>query len=126
MRNKGIAVLLLGAILALFSCTKLETDDLTGSFWNGTLTATSFANGEHADLAFDFKERKADFTYLPYGELKPEEGVMLYSMTEDTFTIQSANEILNGEWKIASATKLEMILERTDGKNTFTIKINKK
>ena len=51
---------------------------------------------------------------------------MLYSMTEDTFTIQSANEILNGEWQIASATKLEMILERTDGKNTFTIKINKK
>ena len=126
MRNKGIGVLLLGALIALFSCTKLETDDLVESFWNGTLTATSFADGEHADLAFDFKEGKADFTYLPYGELKPEEGVMLYSMSTDTFTIQSANEILNGEWKITSATKQEMTLERTEGKITLIIKINKK
>lgn len=124
MRNKRIGVLLAGALIALFSCTKFESDNLAGTFWNGTLTATDYAEGEYTDLAFAFKEGKADFTYLQYGELVPEEGIMLYSMSEETFTIEKANEILNGDWNIVNATRQEMTLERTEGSNTLTISIN--
>lgn len=124
MKNKGIGVLLIGALVSLFSCTKLESSDLVGTFWNGTLTATDYAEGIHTDLAFAFKDGKADFTYLQYGELVPEEGIMLYSMSEETFTIEKANEILNGDWNIVNATRQEMTLERTEGSNTLTISIN--
>lgn len=110
---KKITLLFALTALILGSCSKFETKDLIGSYWTGSLTSSAFQDGEKADLSFDFKEGKADFTYLPYAEQHPETGVMLYTLSDGVLTLSKANETLNGAWTITQRKGEYMTLEKT-------------
>ena len=123
---KKITLLLTMAAIVISSCSKFETEDLVGTYWTGSMTSTAIQSGEKTDLSFEFKEGKADFTYLPYGDQPPETGVMLYTLSEGVLTLTKANEVLNGAWNIIYRKGGHMTLEKSSQDDILTINIQKR
>ena len=123
---KKILKMLVVAAIVVTGCSKLETKDLINTYWTGSMTSTAFQEDEKADLSFEFKTGKADFTYLPYGEQHPETGVLLYSLADNVLTLSNANGMLNGDWSIIHKKGEHMTLEKTEGGETRTIEIQKR
>ena len=113
-------------LMILSSCNKFEADDLIGTKWTGSLTCNEWNETERVDLGFEFEYGKASFSYLEYGKQYPETGVMLYTLEGNDFTIEKANEILNGRWLFSNDDKNHITLTKTADTQVFTISLTKR
>ena len=109
-------------------CSKIdmESKDLEGTYWTGTLHHSSAADDESDAVSFEFRKGYADFTYLEYATNDPEEGVALYEAEGASLTVSKANDLLDGTWTITGAKAERMTLEKESGSEMLTMELLKR
>ena len=125
-KMKRIAYLAFAITAILMSgCSKTEIDskDLVGSYWTGTLHHSSAADDEYDSISFEFDKGHADFTYLEYATNDLEEGVALYEAEGESLNISKANDIIDGTWTVTGRKAERMTLERETQSEKLTMEL---
>lgn len=116
------------AMIALTGCSKIDVDskDLQGTYWTGTLHHSDAAQDEFDNVSFEFDYGHADFTYLEYATNVTEEGVALYEANGDIMSFSKANTLIDGQWTITIAKGERMALERSHEDKMLTLELIKR
>lgn len=113
------------AMIALTGCSKIDIDsnDLMGTYWTGTLHHSDYAQDEFDNVSFEFDYGHADFTYLEYATNETEEGVALYEANGKVISFSKANTLIDGPWTITIAKGERMALERSHEDKMLTLEL---